>query len=413
MTIDHSAVSATLTAAKLWVIGVNATPGKDSARNQPYLAVALFSLPTVFSDQVRRMTVDRHWRLYVNPEWVAAKPVPVVGRELAHLLWHLLADHSGRAASVGVSQPTSAVWTAAADAAIADVIDVTGLRPRRLTDANKLGLPYDGTLEEHFAALMPRREALELRARKFDCGSGADGIDRDHELAPDAGTPPLSRLAASALRRQVAIEFRTHSRGDGRGGAARWATTILDPTTAWESLLANAVRRAVTTVSGRGDYTYRRPSRRSTIAQGVILPGQHRPVPQLAVVVDTSASVNDTLLGRALGEVDSLIMSLGLGEPGVTLISVDTVAHVTRRVRRVRDAAVAGAGGTDMRVGIGAALEQKPRPEVVVVFTDGYTPWPDAPPSGVSVVVALLGAHGQSLPPTPDWVSRVECRADR
>ena len=39
-----------------------------------------------------------------------------------------------------------------------------------------------------------------------------------------------------------------------------------------------------------------------------------------------------------------------------------------------------------------------PRPEVVVVITDGHTPWPDTPPRGMKVVVVLHG-DGQA----PEW----------
>ena len=42
--------------------------------------------------------------------------------------------------------------------------------------------------------------------------------------------------------------------------------------------------------------------------------------------------------------------------------------------------------------GIDAAMELRPRPSVVIVLTDGYTPWPAAAPRAATVVVGLLGA---------------------
>ena len=42
------------------------------------------------------MTVDEQWRVYVNPDWLAATPVPEVGHELAHLAWHGLVDVAER-----------------------------------------------------------------------------------------------------------------------------------------------------------------------------------------------------------------------------------------------------------------------------------------------------------------------------
>ena len=65
---------------------------------------------------------------------------------------------------------------------------------------------------------------------------------------------------------------------------------------------------------------------------------------------------------------------------GVTVLSCDAAVHTVARVRRARDVRLGGGGGTDMRVGLAAAAELRPRPDLVVVLTDGYTPWPERPP---------------------------------
>jgi hypothetical protein len=45
----------------------------------------------------------------------------------------------------------------------------------------------------------------------------------------------------------------------------------------------------------------------------------------------------------------------------------------------------------------------RPRPSVVIVLTDGYTPWPAAAPRAATVVVGLLGP----VPPEPPSWARV------
>ena len=57
-----------------------------------------------------------------------------------------------------------------------------------------------------------------------------------------------------------------------------------------------------------------------------------------------------------------------------------------------------------MGAGIYAAAELRPRPSVVIVLTDGFTPWPEKPPSGIRVVIGLL-AEGLRPPgwAPPDW----------
>ncbi len=71
--------------------------GVESAGDLPYLSTAVYSLVTVPTERVARMSTDAYWRLYVNPMWVLATDVEVLAREIAHQLWHLLADHAGRA----------------------------------------------------------------------------------------------------------------------------------------------------------------------------------------------------------------------------------------------------------------------------------------------------------------------------
>ena len=77
-------------------------------------------------------------------------------------------------------------------------------------------------------------------------------------------------------------------------------------------------------------------------------------------------------------------------------------------VARGSDVVLAGGGGTDMGVGIRAAARLRPRPQVVVVLTDGGTPWPASPPPGISVVVGLIGRHNRDVRGSvPHWARAV------
>lgn len=243
------------------------------------------------------------------------------------------------------------------------------------------------------------------------CGSGADGLPRSHDQSPDADLGAIDKFQAGEIRRIVAIEFRDHitRRGTDPGDALRWVSGTLEPETAWEPMLTAAVRRAVGWAAGRGDFTYQRPSRRASSTPGLVLPGQHRPIPRVAIVIDTSGSVDDALLARALGEVDGVIAALGIPGANLTVYSVDAAVHTTQNLRSAKDAKLVGAGGTDLRLGLAAIKAQRPRPDVAIVFTDGGTPWPQTPPPGTGTIVAVLGRKGDVLPPTPRWALRVEC----
>ncbi len=415
-----------LAAAKLWLVSDGPTRGRaepGDPRGMPYLAHALYALVPVATPEVDTMTCDELWRVYVNPDWLVTATTPEVAGLLAHLVWHLLLDHANRARDLDVDRATADAWGKAADATVVDTLlpDRVPCAPAR--SSADLGLPGGRSAEEHFASLSalpvgpgahdPDHQPEELLPDDAGCGSGCDGVRRGHELPPDADIGEIRPEDAREIRRRVAIDYTAHTgRGDRPGDAQRWARQILEPRIAWEPLLAAAVRRAVGWTNGRTDYTHTRPSRRQSSMPRIVLPGVRRPIPNVAMVVDTSGSVDDHLLGRALGEVDGALRALGVGSAAVTVLSCDAAVHSVKRLRRARDARLDGGGGTDLRVGIATAAQQRPRADLIVVFTDGETPWPHEAPPGSVVIAALLGRYRSELPPTPAWALRIECLLD-
>jgi predicted metal-dependent peptidase len=242
------------------------------------------------------------------------------------------------------------------------------------------------------------------------CGSCATGRQEPWEEGPpgEGIAPGVARAEAELIRRDVARAIReaSQSRGDVPGHWRRWAEEKLRPKVDWRRELAAAVRHALADTAGAADYTYRRPSRRQGQAGNgrVVLPALRWPVPEVAVVVDTSGSMSDAQLARALAEVRGVLRAAGLRQ-GVTVLTVDAAVRTCQRVFDARQVVLAGGGGTDMGAGLESALRLRPRPQVVVVLTDGYTPWPDAPPRGARVVVGLLGG-GEA----PAWARAVKIR---
>jgi hypothetical protein len=53
---------------------------------------------------------------------------------------------------------------------------------------------------------------------------------------------------------------------------------------------------------------------------------------------------------------------------------------------------------------VGVAEALKSRPHVVIVLTDGYTPWPAAPLESTRLVAALIGT---GAPEPPAWITTV------
>ena len=383
-------------AARLW-----------AAQRFPYLASVLFASPVVWRPGLGTVSADRHWRLYVDPERAMAWPVEILGSLLVVQANHLLREHAERADALGLADADIGYWTDAADAEIND--DLVDLL--RLPEDDKVVLPDDfgmerGRLaEEYFEQV--RGESRERTSP--DRGSGTHGRPQQgEEPSPAEGEsaqpPAVSPTQADLIRRQAASEIAAeHNRaGTVPAGLVRWANARLRPKVDWRRALAAEIRRCISDVRGQVDYSYRKPSRRAGATPGVVLPALRRPQPEVVVVCDTSASMGDERLEQVLAEVEGLLRSVGVG--GLAVLSVDTEVHRARRVQQAAQVELVGGGGTDMGAGIAAALARRPRPDVIVVLTDGETPWPHAAPRRVRVVVGLLG---ERAPAAPRWARSV------
>ena len=87
----------------------------------------------------------------------------------------------------------------------------------------------------------------------------------------------------------------------------------------------------------------------------------------------------------------------------VTVLPCDAAAQAVHQLCRAEGIPLLGGGGTDMRTGFAAALRTTPRPDVVVILTDGQTAWPRTQPA-CRTVVGLFPRRRQSYERRPpDW----------
>ena len=389
-----------LAAARLW-----------AATKFPYLATGVFGAQVIAERGSGAVSVDEGWRMRADPELTAAWTPAQLGSVLVHHVCHLLRAHGERAQATGVRPDEARTWVRAADAEINDDLVPAGLElPGRPVLPRDLRAPNGLLAEQYFDRIrtgyrQPESGDEEAAGGWADCGSGADGLPRPGQLP--GGLPGWQ---ADLLRRQVALDVMAHGKQPGTvpAGLLRWAQEVMSPTVNWRALLAAELRRAVAEVAGAVDYSYRRPSRRSSVAGQVVLPALRRPVPEVAVVCDTSGSMTADLLAMALAEVEGLLRALGLARQ-VRVLACDTAVGPAKRVTSARQVELIGGGGTNMGAGIAAAAALRPRPAVTVVLTDGYTPWPAEPPKRMRIVVGLIGPQ---VGEAPAWARSVRVEAD-
>ena len=245
----------------------------------------------------------------------------------------------------------------------------------------------------------------------WDCGSAADNIRRNYEAEGDKVDPGVDEDRGDLIRQQTAVEITNHvkNRGTVPAGLSRWAKEILEPVVDWRKELASLVRRNFAQVAGLRDYTYKRPSRRQAAmkqsGQNIILPAMRQPEPpKVAIVIDTSGSMSDEMLSWALAETQGVLRSLGSSSRAVRVITCDARAE-GKRITNISQVELKGGGGTDMRVGIAEAMNGREKPDVCITISDGWTPWPDEPLKGATLIVALTDEGSASS--VPSWARTV------
>ncbi|MFD9949656.1 VWA-like domain-containing protein [Nonomuraea sp. NPDC059023] len=347
-----------IAAARLWAV-----------TRAPYLASALFALrPIEHPDGPPGLSVDPNWNVHLSGDL----PAEEAGWWLIHHVGHLLRDHPARA--------RGEAWPLASDAEVNDDLPPP---PFPAVSPDTLGLPA-GLLAERYLELV---DLIDVPPELVACSA-----------PPYTGPAVMTDVERSLLVRAVAAGIDAH-RGTAPGGWRRWAEQVLRPAVDWRALLATLVRHGLARATGRVDYSYARPSRRSV--PSVVLPSLVQPVPRVAVVVDTSGSVREEALRRVLAEVDGVLRA----GAQVDVICCDAAAHPPQRVRRASEVTLTGGGGTDLREGLKAAGAV--RPGLTVVLTDGDTPWPVSRPRH-PVVICLITPPDPVEVPAWAHVVRVE-----
>ena len=401
-------------------------------RMRPYVTAAMLALIPVETKDVDTMAVDEYGRLYFNPEWIDKVSVEELAGVVYHEIWHLLRKHPDR-----LSQYPQAVAALAADLEINDDIRSESIPlPEGVFYPEQFDFPPNQTaeyyasrlLDEHEIEYVPQkssadsadqsdqssgqssgqsgqsgRKRITVHVRGFGGleGSGATGQSAPWESPRGEGSVPhLTNAELEIIREQAAQDVRRFQDSGMRGEIPehwkRWADDVLTPPEIpWQALLRSLVNSAVT-AAGRADYTYRRVSRRQYAVDDVVLPGLGESVVRSAVIVDVSGSVGDESLGVALREVRGILES----SSSVRVYAVDSQVQAAADVFDVSEikSILKGGGGTDMGVGIMQAMESKP--DVIIVITDGLTPWPANP--GVPVIVCLFEDRD-----VPSWARKV------
>lgn len=382
------------------------------------------SLIPIITDHVPTAATDKYGRVYINPCFFSSITLEQGAMVLVHEVWHILLDHAARAVAHGVAKEDHYTWNIAADMEINQHDNLANLLPTYDNGdiraepvlPKKFKLPSGLLAEQYFDLLKAKEIRVKVRVDAApgagQCGSCAHGEPTDYELPPpDATVPGLSEARVRIIAVETARQIATIAeRGDTPAGWIRWANRLLKPQVDWRAHLRSSLQGVVISSSGRTYPDCRQPSRRQSFSD--ILKFRRRDIEQnLAFIIDTSGSMSENMLGQAIVEVDEALALLR-NAFNVSVYFTDAAASAAQRVSCTDELVPIGGGGTDMREGFKAINDDvvnnnKIRPSIIVVVTDGETPWPDEPPSGSKVIVVLVGSGSfpvWCVPPDHDVV---------
>ena len=396
----------------------------------PYLASALWSVVLVESDKVPSMGVDKHWRLYINPEgikdWTPDEQVGVLVHEVGG---HLIRGHWSRGENLGIRPPDfglpsvemaykAFVWNVATDCSINDDIQTEFSLPDSVVLPEMYKLPKGKIAEYYYDELLKNKQLKDIfkagvvllgpmngndgsgagnMPGEWEVGVGADAVDKNGNPVGDGVSPGEGEL----IKRQVAQDIQEHKkRGTVPGFLDRWADEILRSKVDWRTKLSAAIRGQIANVSGLTDYTYRRPSRRQSSFPRVVLPSLRGTLPKVSIAVDTSGSMGAKDLSRAAGEIAGVLSAINCE---IEIFAGDTQVYEKQTIKDVRKMKLTGGGGTDMRVLIDTM--DKAKCGFAILITDLETPWPETRPKHIRRLI-IVGTRSGSENEVPNWAKK-------
>ena len=412
----------------------------EASRRMPYFSAGMYAMSMYINRNVPLGAVDSAARMYIHPENLIKvhKDYPQFGEFLwIHEYGHVFREEHKWRARLGIpadDMPRLRIWNMAADLWIngtaeemtpvyVNMIQKLFLSPKQFNFAYGLSsIEYYDLLMEKYKDDVKQFEdmvqAIKDRLGNPKPGDGDEDGDRpgsgkgddplrlpyggncadgngseQQKPAADKQEPGLTDMRQDVLRGMVqkAINDNANkikSRGLGGASLVREAAIVNSPPPVdYRRELRSFLRG--TEVFGEEYHNFSRPSRRASEG-GVISPNYYNYVPKVGVVVDTSGSMSNVDLGSAVRNIRHIIRSMG-GVESVSYVSCDGEASDVQEARNPNQIKLTGGGGTDMEAGMNALSKGSHRiPDLVLVLTDGETPWPEVTPNRNIIFCAVI-----------------------
>jgi len=237
---------------------------------------------------------------------------------------------------------------------------------------------YDGMSSEEIY------DILYEKADKIDIGKLLDQMidehldgegDGDSEDGKGKGRPKLTAEERQAIKDEIkeamlAAAATVDGAGNLPAGVKRLIQELTEPQMNWRELLRMQLESTI-----KSDYTWMRASRKGWHMDAVMPGMKLDPMIDIAVALDASGSISETMLKDFLGEIQGIMESFPAYR--IHVVTFDTeaynpVQYDSENLDDICDYEIKGGGGTDFDCIFDYLKENEIEPKRLVVFTDGY-----------------------------------------
>lgn len=338
----------------------------------PFFATLMVTTPWVETRDLPTAGTDME-KIYFNPDFMESLgTVEKAMFVIAHEVMHIAFNHGQR-----LHTRNPMIWNIACDFAINLILAESGFE---LPDCALYDKKWEGkSADDIYEELMKLVDKARQKGQSGEPGQGnIPGFDDMHGGKGDLMQPAHADNPAKAAELERSIKQRvaqaaTTARMAGKvsAGLDRFINDVLDPKVPWPDLLRDYMTRVT-----KDDESWGRRNRRF---RDIYLPARHsEKMGEIIVIGDTSGSIGPEELQQVATEVQAVADQVKPERIRVMWADTRVCGEQVFEEGELILVKPKGGGGTDMRVPLREA--EKYEPHVVILITDGYTPWPEGEP---------------------------------
>jgi len=328
--------------------------------------------------------------LKYNDEYFEKAPLDEIEFALANGAMHAVLKHQER-----INDRVGRIWQAATDIAVNSMLvkndfvlppyvyydeRFEGMYAEEIYDVLKEEMVYNDTLDETEA---PTPDDVQSEEGKETRDSNSDSGKESSQVSPPTEQVSLEEISMEeleALQEELQEHFEQIFQKFSRQGELPKGLEMLVPhyfshKIHWREMLYRYIAEFT-----KSTYTFLPPNMKY-LYRGIYLPSLSSDLLRIVIAVDTSGSVDESLLATFLGEIESIMQSYGNYEIDLITADAKVQSHRVFFPGEMLDYTVSGGGGTDFRPTFAYIEREINYPTLLLYFTDGMGTFPESEPS--------------------------------